>query len=185
MKSIYYLLIIIGLFAQSCGSRRSAQTISQKPVENKKDISGKPAKGVIKKYESIVGVDIKKRSYTTYYFIDNWYGTPYCYGGANTRCTDCSGFTYNFYDVVYKTKIPRSADKQMDETRKVKMRKLKEGDLVFFNTMKSGNKASHVGVYLGNYKFVHASSSKGVRIDDLKSDYYDKTFIRGGRLAVK
>ncbi len=129
-----------------------------------------------------IGQDINARkSYQLYLYIDNWMGTPYCFGGASKKCTDCSGFISNIYTNVYHLKIPRNSNDMMESSKKVKQKKLKEGDLVFFDTNKS-HKASHVGLYLGNKKFVHASTSKGVRIDDLSDKYYDQTYIKGGRM---
>jgi lipoprotein Spr len=98
----------------------------------------------------------------------------------NHKGTDCSGFSLNLYKEVYKLDIPRSSEDQYKKSRHVRRRRLKEGQLVFFHIEK-GKKVSHVGVYLGNHKFVHASTKKGVRIDDLRDKYYAKAFVCGGK----
>lgn len=105
-------------------------------------------------------------------------GTRYRYGGAARGGFDCSGFT----SYVYRTKgvnLPHNAAAQFRCGKPVAKGSLKEGDLVFFNTTRRG--ISHVGIYIGGGKFVHASSAKGrVRVDTLTSGYYAERF-RGGR----
>lgn len=106
-------------------------------------------------------------------------GTPYRYGSTGGGSFDCSGFTR----FVYSRKgvsLPHSAKEQFHQGRSVSRGDLKPGDLVFFHTVTSG--ISHVGIYAGNGKFVHASSrrSGGVRVDRLDSGYYSGAF-RGGR----
>lgn len=106
-------------------------------------------------------------------------GTPYRYGSTGGGSFDCSGFTR----FVYSRKgvsLPHSAKEQFHQGRGVSRSDLKPGDLVFFHTVTSG--ISHVGIYAGNGKFVHASSrrSGGVRVDRLDSGYYSGAF-RGAR----
>jgi cell wall-associated NlpC family hydrolase/LysM repeat protein len=106
-------------------------------------------------------------------------GTPYRYGSTGGGSFDCSGFTR----FVYSRKgvsLPHSAKEQFQQGHSVSRSELKPGDLVFFHTVTSG--ISHVGIYAGNGKFVHASSrrSGGVRVDRLDSGYYSSAF-RGAR----
>jgi cell wall-associated NlpC family hydrolase len=111
-------------------------------------------------------------------FIDDWYGTRYRYGGSTKAGTDCSGFTGNLMLAVFGITMPRIAKDQYAACKKIKKKNMQQGDLVFFNT-RGG--VSHVGVYMGNNKFIHASTSRGVMISDLDDDYYHKTFIGAGR----
>lgn len=115
--------------------------------------------------------------------IDEWWGTQYCYGGSTKNCTDCSAFTQTMLQDVYKIKMPRTAQEQYDACNKVDESDLKEGDLVFFHGTagRRGPYISHVGIYLGNNKFVHASTNNGVTINDLNDNYYNKHFAGGGR----
>jgi len=115
-------------------------------------------------------------------FIDNWYGTRYCLGGSTKDCIDCSAFVQIFFSTVYGLTIPRTARDQYNASDKIAITKLKQGDLVFFNT--SGG-ISHVGVYLQNNKFVHASTSGGVMINDLSENYYARRFIGAGRIDTR
>ena len=116
-------------------------------------------------------------------FISDWLGTPYRYGGHSKNGTDCSGFILMLYREVYGIDLARSSYDIARNSQKIKKHQLKEGDLVFFKT--SGNRISHVGIYLSNNKFAHASSSRGVTVNDLSENYYMRTFAMAGRIAKK
>lgn len=113
----------------------------------------------------------------------DWIGTPYRYGGRTKKGVDCSGLTSAIYRKVYRKKLSRSSEEQRDrDCRKVAKRNLKEGDLVFFHNGKKKRKASHVGIYLKDGRFVHASSSVGVVVSSLNEKYYDNHWLQGGRV---
>jgi cell wall-associated NlpC family hydrolase len=112
--------------------------------------------------------------------IDRWWGTKYCLGGITDSCIDCSGFTQNIMRDVYRQNLPRTAQEQFNLAQKIELEDMKEGDLVFFNTV--GKDISHVGVYLMNNKFVHASTSGGVTISDLNDTYWQPKFRGVGRI---
>jgi lipoprotein Spr len=115
-----------------------------------------------------------------YRFVNDWYGVPYKYGGCQKSGVDCSCFTDILYETVYGTKTGRTAGEIYKECDKVHSDKMRQGDLVFFKINSSS--ISHVGVYLKDNKFVHASTSKGVIISDLNETYYKKYFYAAGRL---
>ena len=112
-------------------------------------------------------------------FIEEWYGSPYRYGGTSKKGVDCSAFVNFFMSDVYGLAIPRNSKDQYSASKRIKRKNLEEGDLVFFNT-RGG--VSHVGVYLSNNKFVHASTSSGVTINDLDDDYFAKRYVGAGRM---
>ncbi len=112
--------------------------------------------------------------------IDEWWGTKYCIGGETKDCTDCSGFSGVIFREVYNIQLPRTASDQYASCDKIDVTDLKEGDLVFFHTVR--RQVSHVGVYIGNNKFVHASTSEGVTISDLNDTYWQPRFIAAGRV---
>lgn len=112
-------------------------------------------------------------------FIDEWYGVPYRYGGTSKKGVDCSAFVNFFMSAVYGVTVPRNSKEQYSYAKRIKKKHLEEGDLIFFNT-RGG--ISHVGVYLANNKFVHASTSNGVVISDLDDDYFAKRYIASGRV---
>ncbi|MBS1759718.1 MAG: C40 family peptidase [Bacteroidetes bacterium] len=115
--------------------------------------------------------------------VDEWYGVRYRSGGNTKSGVDCSGFTLAVFAAAYGLSIPRVSREQYRVSRKVSTTELQEGDLVFFNTQ--GRGVSHVGVYLGNNKFIHASVSRGVMVNDLFEPYYMQRFLGAGRIDDK
>ncbi len=116
-----------------------------------------------------------------YNFIEEWYGTRYVFGGTSKRGIDCSSLMQKIYNNVFYKDIPRTAVTQYRETQRILKSELQEGDLIFFHTTRSG--ISHVGLYLGNDRFIHASSSKGVTISNLNEKYYVSAFRACGRVT--
>lgn len=112
--------------------------------------------------------------------VDDWYGVRYRLGGTTKSGVDCSAFTMSVYAAAYGMTIPRVSREQYQQARKISTTELKEGDLVFFNTR--GRGVSHVGIYLGNNKFAHASVSNGVMVSDLFESYYLQRFMGAGRI---
>ena len=112
-------------------------------------------------------------------YIDEWYGTRYRFGGTNHTGIDCSAFSSGLMSEVFSVELPRMAKDQFNACQRLRREQLQEGDLVFFHTTRKG--VSHVGVYLMNNKFVHASVNNGVTISDMSDGYYLKTFVGGGR----
>ncbi|QEC69653.1 hypothetical protein FRZ67_20965 [Panacibacter ginsenosidivorans] len=112
--------------------------------------------------------------------IENWWGTKYCMGGSTQNCIDCSAFTQTIIRDIYSIQLPRTAEEQFNMAAPINYTDLKEGDLVFFQT--TGRTISHVGVYLANNKFAHASTSGGVMISDLNEDYWKKRLRAAGRV---
>lgn len=129
-----------------------------------------------------LGMDIgPKDNHRLYLTAAEWIGTPYRSGGHTKRGTDCSGLTGEIYRKVYRVRLPRSTGEQLAACRKVARRGLKEGDLVFFHNGKSRKKVTHVGIYLKDDKFVHASTSRGVIVSSLNENYWRRCWMRGGR----
>lgn len=114
-----------------------------------------------------------------YNVIDEWWGTPYRLGGTTHKGIDCSAFVQTIILGVFAVQLPRTAREQRGISEWIPVDDLREGDLVFFNT-RGG--VSHVGVYLHNNKFVHASTSSGVMISDLHDTYWSRKLIDAGRV---
>ena len=134
------------------------------------------------KYAIMMDTEIENiKNDKLYQFIEKWMGTPYKYGAQSETGTDCSGFSGNLYKSIFENTLPRTAKMQYQSCVKVEMDEIKEGDLVFFNT-RGG--VSHVGVYLQNGYFVHASTKKGVTINSLTEGYYKNKFIGAGRPSI-
>jgi lipoprotein Spr len=131
------------------------------------------------KYAMMMNVDVESlKNISLLGFIDNWFGTRYKLGGTTKRGIDCSALTGALLLAVYGFNLPRTARQQYDATDHIDKDELQEGDLVFFNTHGG---VSHVGVYLENDYFLHASTH-GVTISSLDDHYYAKRFICGGRV---
>lgn len=114
--------------------------------------------------------------------IMGWLGTPYHFGGSTRKGIDCSSFTQQIYRSIANIMLPRTARSQINVGERISKKNLQFGDLIFFNTRRRVF-VSHVGIYLGDDLFAHASSRYGVYIGSLKSTYYNKRFIEGRRLT--
>ncbi|WP_082707838.1 C40 family peptidase [Paenibacillus sp. DMB5] len=108
-------------------------------------------------------------------------GTPYLYGGTTTSGFDCSGFILYVLKKFNVDDLPRTSQSQAKTGIPVAKDDLREGDLVFFNTFGSG--ISHAGIYVGDNKFAHSSSSKGVRISSLSEAYYKERYVTARRVV--
>ncbi len=111
-------------------------------------------------------------------------GVPYRRGGARLETGfDCSGFVQYMFENTLGLVLPRSAAQQAAATQKIDANELKPGDLVFFNTMRRA--FSHVGIYVGNGKFIHSPKPGGeVRIEDMKTSYWARRFDGARRVAA-
>ncbi|MDR0313871.1 MAG: C40 family peptidase [Treponema sp.] len=113
---------------------------------------------------------------------ESYLGTPYRYGGADSRGIDCSGLVYASFKDALNIQVPRSSEGLYTWAEKIPTADMRPGDLVFFNT--SGSGVSHVGIYAGNGRFIHSPSegvSTGVMYNRLDESYWQRTFIGGGR----
>jgi lipoprotein Spr len=167
----------------NAGSQET-QVINRRPQKNTNYQSGslpvEKASALQLKYAQLLNTEVEEvQDPGLYKFIDEWYGTRYCMGGTTKTCIDCSAFVQTFFSNVYGISIPRTARDQYEAAQKISTTRLRQGDLLFFNT-RGG--VSHVGIYLQNNKFVHASTSGGVMISDMFEAYYVKHFIGAGHI---
>ncbi len=171
ISNVSYLFLFLFFIFQSCKhSKETTKTASNKTAPKNADIVAQA-----------LGVNEKEiRESKLYKFIGEWYGTAYKYGGCDKNGIDCSCFTGTLYREIYGKTIARSAKDIYKDCNRVKESHLKEGDLLFF---KIGSKEiTHVGVFLKERKFVHASTKKGVMISNLDEDFFKKVFYEAGRL---
>ncbi|NBT08593.1 MAG: hypothetical protein EB092_02500 [Chitinophagia bacterium] len=127
--------------------------------------------------ESIVNIPLLQK-------IDEWWGTPYSLGGSTKNGVDCSYFTLDVMKDIYNVNLKRTAAEQYEQSTKIEWNDLKEGDLIFFKADGRRN-ISHVGIYLANNKFAHASTSQGVTISDLSDPYWQRRLFSLGRVAAQ
>lgn len=105
-----------------------------------------------------------------------WVGTNYRFGGTTKQGIDCSAFMQETFLSAFGIDLPRSTSDQQSIGKRIQRNELKQGDLVFFR------KNRHVGVYIGNNRFMHASTSQGVTINSLSEDYWTRNYTQSRRV---
>ena len=107
--------------------------------------------------------------------VESYLGTPYRYGEKSRSGIDCSGFVSTVFRKVYDLQLPHSSKKIREYGVRVSLRRARPGDLVFF---RGGylRRINHVGIYMGEGRFIHASSSRGVIYSELEEEYYKRRF---------
>ncbi|WP_316839692.1 C40 family peptidase [Pedobacter gandavensis] len=113
-------------------------------------------------------------------FINDWTGVRYRLGGMDKRGIDCSGFAFLLQKNIYGNELPRRSSDQASVIRTKSVGQLKEGDLIFFSF--GGRSVDHVGVYLNDNFFVHASTTRGVVVDDLSLPAYQRAMVKAGSI---
>lgn len=108
-----------------------------------------------------------------------WAGSPFRLGGETLKGVDCSSLVQKVYQNSLNINLPRTTELQAKKGTYIKRKQLKIGDLVFFKT---GWKVRHVGIYMGQNKFFHASTSKGVITSDLNNPYWKKHYWQARRV---
>lgn len=132
-------------------------------------------------FSQIMGIAISATANTKLYqFVYDWIGTPYRLGGKTKNGIDCSKFAYELYEKVFNTSIGHNSRNIYTQVNPISKENLKPGDLVFFK-IRSRN-ITHVGVYIGDRKFAHASTSRGVMISNLDEAYWKRYYFNGGRM---
>ena len=169
------LLLGVLIALSACHSKKAAMRGQPGEVVS-------PQRSIAQKYAEVLGVEPGQiQNGRLYAFIDEWMGTPYKFGGMDHDGIDCSGLTVLLEQQVYGINLPRTTSQQVLVIKRKYEEELQEGDLVFFDY--DGKKFSHVGVYLQNGYYVHASSTKGVIIVKLHDPYVYKYFSRCGSVA--
>ena len=117
-----------------------------------------------------------------YQQVKVWKGVPYKYGGMSKKGIDCSGFVLETFRTKFNIKLPRNTYRQSRTGEPVLRSDLRAGDLVFFRL---GYNLRHVGIYLENDRFAHASTSKGVTLSNLKNAYWSQRYWKARRIIGK
>lgn len=147
------------------------------------------AKGAVKSKNTATEISIKKTqgnmqpSDLLYILLRSeyvyWQGTPYRLGGDSLQGVDCSSLIKKVFKSSFNITLPRTTSLQVQKGYSIKKNHLQVGDLVFFKT---GWKTRHVGIYMGENQFFHASTSKGVIISDLDNVYWNKHYWQSRRV---
>ena len=158
-KYSFGLILILSLVITSCGSRKytvKSDTKASKAADAMSNLKSKQL----------------------YKFITDWTGVKYRFGGLDKSGIDCSGFAFLLEKEIYGITLPRISRDQASVVKNKNIDNLKEGDLVFFSF--GGSNVDHVGVYLNNGFFVHASTNRGVIVDDLNLPAYQRVLVKSG-----
>ncbi|MEX6314310.1 bifunctional murein DD-endopeptidase/murein LD-carboxypeptidase [Providencia manganoxydans] len=128
-------------------------------------------------FEQLVqSVDTKSKIMDQY---ANWKGVSYRLGGTTKSGVDCSSFVQRTFIEQFGVALPRTTSEQESSGKSVSRNSLKAGDLVLFKT---GHRMKHVGIYIGDNKFVHASTSSGVIVSEMTNEYWNKRYYAGRRI---
>ncbi|AKG72136.1 bifunctional murein DD-endopeptidase/murein LD-carboxypeptidase [Serratia fonticola] len=173
--------IAAALVLSACSSTNTSKLDrSQTEMHAVNDKNGLLLQASQDEFEAMVrNVDVKSKIMDQY---ADWKGVRYRLGGESKRGIDCSAFVQRTFREQFGMDLPRSTYQQEDMGKQIQRAKLRPGDLVLF---RAGSTGRHVGIYLGNDKFVHASTSSGVTISSLSDNYWDKRYREGRRLLGK
>lgn len=169
-KSVTHLFIVsvAAVILTACGSSRSTgSTGSYKPAELSWPSQSETAA-------------MAPQSQALLSAAHEWLGVPYRYGGNDRKGIDCSGLVLQVYKDALGIKLPRNSREQHDYCTAIAKGSLMPGDLIFFATGKDKKRVSHVGIFIGDNLMIHASSSKGVILSDINSQYYSRTYAGSG-----
>jgi probable lipoprotein NlpC len=114
------------------------------------------------------------------FWHQQWNGTPHRFGGNNLSGIDCSSYVQQGYRKLYGIDLPRTVKMQRKQGNPVNFSGLQTGDLVFFRPHTYPN---HVGIYMGDFTFIHVSSKKGVTRSRLDKGYWYQHFLEGRRIS--
>lgn len=184
-------IVLAFLFTVLCGSeligipqyRNEVQAkTTKKTVASKKTTTSKKTSTRTRSSRNSRGASSYSMSEMVVSYSKEYLGVPYVFGSSSSKSFDCSGFTMYVYKKV-GISLPHSAKGQASMGTRVSKSELKPGDLVFFQTYTSG--ISHVGIYIGDGKFIHASSGAGhVVVTNLSDSYYTSRY-RGATRLIK
>lgn len=170
------LVLMFFSFVTSCGTHRNTSPnayINRSGDKPKKDADIKPDQ-VNEPSSTLVELLIAEAR--------TWIGTPYRYGGKEKTGADCSGFVMMVYKNAANIALPRTSKDQCNFCTPIEKELLVPGDLVFFSSNASGGNVAHVGMYIGEGKMIHASSTKGVTESSISMKYYVDHYLTGGRI---
>jgi lipoprotein Spr len=171
------IVLAIALFFSVFAVQAQTKAVPNQPVDKAPDEQESLAKDYL---SQIMGVALSATSnMKLFHFVYDWIGTPYRFGGSSKKGVDCSAFTKQLYSEVFNLDIKRNSRDIFSMVSPVGRDELKEGDLVFFKI--HSKSISHIGIYLGDGRFAHASM-KGVAISSLDDAYYSRYFYKGGRV---
>lgn len=168
-RSVYFILMGLGsLLLTACG---------ELPPEKPSSRNYAPSAGPATQRAEAATLSRQLRAQ-----VERWRGVPYRLGGLDRSGIDCSGFVYHTFRELLDITLPRSTRRQAQRGIQISVRELGVGDLVFFQT---GSKVRHVGIYTGQGRFVHASTSEGVTESRLDNPYWSQHYWKARRILTR
>ncbi len=194
IKNLFVILLSVSLFT-GCAIKKGEEVVDMStPIDYEQQVASYESK--FKKNKKIPRENTKSKTfenYTTnkyisrktaindnlYDFYSEWEGVRYKMGGESKKGIDCSAFIQKAFKEKFAMEMPRSTALQSKMGKEISKNELEMGDLVFFRINKRLN---HVGIYIEDGKFMHASTSSGVTISDLNSEYFLKRYWKAQRV---
>lgn len=175
------IIIVLAIFTLSfCSVPLNNALAKVNPSIDKRHTIGKKSQALLiaqRNFKSkIAKLEVKNRILNQY---SSWKGVRYRLGGTSKKGVDCSAFVQITFREQFGVKLPRATLQQRNVGKAVKASQLKIGDLLLFQTNRT---TRHIGIYLGNNKFVHSSTSVGVTISDLDNSYWSKRYREARRV---
>lgn len=179
-----FFLISLSLLTTACGVVKKKTTYSERPKvtveasEEESPTSKKPTSNNIERTELSKADKIINTALT-------YSGVRYKYGGTTRKGMDCSGLLYVSFK-EHNVPLPRVSHEMADEGRRIRIKEVTKGDLLFFNTKKRGKRINHVGLVVAvtndEIKFIHSSASRGVMVSSLREGFWNYAFIKATRV---
>lgn len=173
------VLAVASTIIISCGSSKNVS--SSKKTPSKTVVKSENLRKLDSSFDGKISGSVKSLLKDA----ENYFGTPYKFGGNTSSGFDCSGFTVKVFQ-ENNFSLPRRSSDQADSGKSIDIKTVKPGDLLFFATG-GGSRVSHVGIVHtiendGEVKFIHASTSKGVIISSLNEKYWNKAYLHAQRV---
>lgn len=177
IAALAVMVTLSGCSAVSAPSETAYSQYASAQMAQEKPEVGLSLQSTQDEFESLVkNVDIKSRILNHY---ASWKGVRYRLGGTSKQGVDCSSFVQITFREQFGLDLPRSTSMQQSIGQQIKRDRLRPGDLILF---RSGSTGRHIGIYIGNDNFVHASSSSGVMISSLNQKYWKSRYQQARRI---
>lgn len=180
-RVLYVLLFLAYLLISSSCSKRLVPVSSFSNIESRNE-ERKFREFISGGTEKVINAD-RASADAIIRTAEKYLGVPHCMGGTTVKCMDCSGLLLTVF-AQNGIRLPHNAEEQARYGKIVRgMNKLRKGDLVFFiRSYETSRFITHSGIYIGNGRFIHTSTSKGVTITSLQDPWWNEKFIFGTRI---
>lgn len=186
MRKLFYILF--GLLVVNCGTKKTSYS-KNKSFSHTRKVTVKASEPSTTETEKAYEREERSADIAVANKIINtaltFSGTRYKYGGTTKKGMDCSGLLYVAFG-EHDIQLPRISYQMAEEGRRIRINKVREGDLLFFRTSKRKKRINHVGMVVAvegdEVKFIHASTSRGVIVSSLREGYWNYAFVKATRV---